>query len=328
VHFSGILDGWSMTAPFEWTLSLSVDDFVLRNGFIARHPITRSEWPSCHEDAIGNYMPIVYGTHDSSGVNALGMIPAYYVDTTGFRYLLSLGNLKNVKNVYLTNSDGTVSLVSTGAYSVARPIIGGKQVTLIDFTSQQTGEISADVDGYSTVADGSGTLITNPCDQVKHALVNFVWNDYRSGAWFSDSTAPIDTAQFSTTAAWLTTQGYEGSFWTGGAATDRLAAKQMLNEWLDGHPVRGFWTNAGKLAVVPIRHDIIDAPPTWFNADADGAEIIIDTDTRDVIRHIETSYLYSAHKDEFLASLTVSDLSITETSTRQLNLPWSAARGT
>ena len=89
-----------------------------------------------------------------------------------------------------------------------------------------TKKITLNVKGIEDVGDGSGTLISDLLLQYKHAVVNWILQDYRSGAWltpplFEDdaSLAKVDTASFDTAAAVAAQRisgGYVGGFLIGG----------------------------------------------------------------------------------------------------------------
>src|SRR4029079_11088134 len=129
----------------EWTLNFRANDRPL-TAQVPRTTITTYDWPDAPKDSLGQYVPIVYGRHDSSGETNTGALPTIYVDNSGFRYLVSIGHMTSVQRVY---KDGT--LVNAGC-SITNPVVGGRQWTLIDFTTDQgTSTITCDGLGYGSV---------------------------------------------------------------------------------------------------------------------------------------------------------------------------------
>ncbi|HXU02935.1 MAG TPA: hypothetical protein VN903_18340, partial [Polyangia bacterium] len=94
--------------------------------------------------------------------------------------------------------------------------------------------VHVDCDGLEDTGDGTGDPLTDYFDLYRHVLINFVLQDYQSGAWltspqflFSDGVTlldRVDTASFaaaSTVAGLTVTGGYQGSFTLGERASVR-----------------------------------------------------------------------------------------------------------
>jgi hypothetical protein len=258
-------------------------------------------------------------------VTSEGMIKAFKVDSVNFKYLLSLGYLKSVDAVYSDKVRKTV----TSDYTITNPIVNGKQFTLIEFVADQAdNEITADVKGYETLGDGTGTLIDDPVDQLKHLLVNFVWGDYSSGAWLPDVSAPIDTVRFTETKQFLAALNFEGSR---NIYDTQRKGIQALNEWLDNHRVKGFWAKPGKLAIRPddfrTTNTYIDDPwVRWdFHQQSEGVPPY-DIDDLNVLDRVDISFLFDSSKNKFNRTLVVEDPSVVEGVSEQIQYVWSAAK--
>jgi len=309
-RFAGkLLDSPEQGSDLTWHLKFRVDDLAL-NRYVPKIAVTQLDWPQADPGALGQFGPSIYGTHDSSGYTAKGFLPTLYLDRQTFFYGGSVGRLKTITNVY---ADGTKQ---TSGFSITNPIRNGVQWTGIDFTADQTTKvITFDCDGYETVGDGSGSVITSPSDQLKHFLVNFVFGDYRSGNWLTDASAPIDTASFSETATYLTSfaKSVLGSRFIGGR--QQLTGRAVLEEWLGDMPeVSAFWTNLGKLGIRPddpfMTATYVDDPYVRYDRDQMGA-MSIQQNMRDLIDRVTVQYAFSTHDSQFYQSLTVRDRAIT-----------------
>jgi hypothetical protein len=202
-----------------------------------------SYFPAAKADALGLYAPVVYGVHDSTGLSSdKGMIKALHVDTIGNRYLVTQGWAKSVRRVYVGG------VLQTTGFTITNPEINGVRWTLVDFNNPQTEDVTVDVEGLEATGDGSGALLTNPVTQLKHWLVNFVWNTYRSGTYFLDASAPIDVASFTEAADFLDVLGMPGSHIFPAA---RTTGEKALSEFVDQMNMQCFWSDAGTLSIRP-----------------------------------------------------------------------------
>lgn len=236
--FTGRVETYAQPAPLMWTLRFSPNDLPLRRESIPKARITASDWPSSSIDARELPVPILYGRVSSSNGANNGAISCPYVDAAGFRYLVCGGWAKAVDTVY---KDGVA--VAASAYAITHPIVNGRQYTLIDFTSTQgTSAITCDAQGYETVGDGTGTLIEDPADIMEHLLSNWVFGDYRSGAWLSTA-AIIDATSFATT--FFSDRGYKGSVYV----NVKRRGIDVLNDLLKSFEAKACWTPDGKVAL-------------------------------------------------------------------------------
>ncbi len=319
--FEGILDSYSQPEPMQWTLKLIADDRPLRLGKVPKTAITQADWPAAHGDAIGQYLGPVYGIHNGNGTGDTGSMSALYVDTTAYTYAWMLG-AGTITSAY---SAGVLAIESS--YTATTVTKNGKLWSIITFdTDQGDNEITLDVEGLTDEPDGTGTLITNPVEQLKHFLINFVWNDWRSGAYYAESTAPLAVEHFNITAEFLNAFGHRGSKRFGG--TEQLLALDAVNEWLDSHEIKAFWTNNGKLAIRPIDHR---SQRIYFSRQVmKGSETALQFarvfDPSNIVQKVSTQYIYNEASQKYSQTLEVSDLSVSEDVTVSRSLPWSESK--
>jgi hypothetical protein len=323
-YFEGRILSPKATSSLSYIVPFVPNNTPLEKYF-PKHSINQFDWPNADSDALGRYVPLVYGQHDSTGVTNEGMVKAFKVDSVNFKYLLSLGYLKSVDRVYSAKTLKTV----TSDYTIENPIVNGKQFTIINFVADQTDNaITADVKGYETLGDGTGTLIDDPVDQLKHLLVNFVWGDYSAGTWLPDVSAPIDTVRFTETKTFLAALNFEASR---NIFDTQRKGIQVLNEWLDNHRVKGFWAKPGKLAIRPddpFTEDIyIDDPWVRWNYHQQGQDMPpLDVDDLNVLDRVDISFLYDSANGKFNRTLVVEDPSVVEGVSENIQYFWSAAR--
>lgn len=326
VVFTGILDGADQVAPMRWRLRLRTDDGPLRStagktGAIPRVPLARY-FDAIDATVSGFYAPIIYGVHNSNGSSGKGFVPCHLVDSVNFKYVIALGWLNTVSAVY---EDG--ALLASSLYTVGHETFKGALFTTLTFTGAHTGTITADVEGLTASSDGTGGLITDPGLIIKHLIVTFGYNDWRSGVYPGDGTAPIDATSFTTVGTFLTTMGYEGSFYLDGAQQTTLL--DVFNKWLADHGAYAWWTNLGKLTIKILDH----RPPTTIyptdpvlEGDVDelgGFQAPYSTDQ--IEREISVQYLRGAVDQKTYQTLKVADLSVTERVSTALQLEWAKA---
>ena len=283
-----------------------------------REPGDREAWNTC----VDVYGPLIYGKHSSFGNTATGAVPLVPLDSTGTKFLLCWGRPTAVVNVYSAKILKTL----TTDYSVSYPTTNsGRLATVVTFVAAQGDkEITADVQGYETAGDGTGTLIESPVDQIKHVILNWVFNDYMSGLWFSESTAPVDPSYFAQLSArFATARGSRRIFGS------RVRAIDMLNEWSQSWEFRLCWSNAGK--IVP-RYDYaqlrdVHSDEVWLRFDSPSRPISIDykPDWEGQISGVTLNYFFSEAEGKYLGNLDVEDLTIELEAPDSLDLPWSAA---
>jgi hypothetical protein len=323
--FAGRIQQANENSPHIWTIVIRPDDLPLQR-WTPKQTINQADWPNASASALGLYAPIIYGTHDSNGVTNEGMVPTYYVDSVNYSYLVAYGLIKDIKAVYADTGSGLTKL-STSVWTRSDVTRNGKSFTLIDFSSDTYDDVpvTADVEGIEEDGDGAGTLITDPSDQIKHFLVNFVWGDYKTGSYAADGSAPIDTTHFATTKTFFTALGFEGA---GRIADSQRKGVDVLNEWLASWHVRAFWTNEGKLAVLPVdfRTTTVYIDDPWLRGDqADLGQFSIN-ESADVVDRVQTQYMFGSQSGQYHQTLEVRDPSLDEESAESLQQVWSAAR--
>lgn len=253
MRFDGILTDWDIAGTMV-TLHCKTDDRVLL-GRIPKPQITRGAFPAAPNEVQGLYLPVVLGIHDSQALSGAGMVPTVCIAqdaTYGYRYAVTIGQARSVPRVY---KNGNLQTLTTH-YTVAYPIIGGIQLTTVDFVSATlaTDTVTCDVEGLTTDGAAASPCILNPAEQMKWVLVNLVWNDWRTGAYFADATAPIDSAAWARAATYMQAFRDEGSMRLGGTR-DTERAQDIFGKWLKSEPlVRGAWNLGGQLAVMPFSH--------------------------------------------------------------------------
>jgi hypothetical protein len=315
--YTGRVDTYGQSSKLTWTFQLSPNDLPLQRESLPKAKINVSDWPASKVDVRDDPVPILYGRISSSNGANDGAITCPYVDTGGFRYLVCAGWAKAVDTVY---KDGTPVVAS--AYAITHPVMNGRTYTLIDFTSDQgaTAVITCDAQGYETVGDGSGTLITDPPTILKHLLVNWIYGDYKTGPWLSDSTAPVDTTSFGTT--FFSDRGYQSSVYISGAKKKGL---EVVNDFLKSFEAKAYWTTAGKIALA-----VEDFTSWGYVTDY----VVTETDdcggwslvypTANLVDEIEAQYGQTP-TGGYQQKLSVKDLSTAEQAPESVDLPHSAA---
>src|SRR5512139_861276 len=335
-RYTGILDSWDWhtSAPDTVTLHFRQDDHPLRNTDIPSIPILESEWGEgsyvMPDGVAGIYAPYLYGSHNSAGITGYGFIPLICVGQTGAtgRYLVSLGQVKTKTGTWKTTDRTTIS----GTLEVV--IRGGKQFSTVKFTSGITAGLGiwGDFDGYETVGDGTGTLITNPIRQLRHFLT-LIYSDWRSGTWPALTTAPVDSASWEACADWCDRFKIEGAAYIGGT-TEQQKAWVVVERWMETFRMfRPFWNSEGKLAMVNLAAAVeFPGYPTTSSLVFDGPahsgdrRIGVPQDISGLTRQISGTHLYSAAEGQNYGTLDVQDPSVIEKVVTNVRMDWSSAK--
>jgi hypothetical protein len=323
--FTGILDSPEMVKPFSWRLNLKTNDAWLQFGVAPKPAFTPSDWPNAAPEVYGNFVPIIYGIHDSNGTGTHGMLPTFYVDTAGWRYAIGLGQLHLVRAVY---ADGT--LVSTADYQVEFPVNNGVQYTVLHFTSDQgAAAITCDVEGLTDDGLAGGALLLDPAAQFLHFLTVFAYNDWRSGPYPSTSSAPLHADSFTSVGGFLTQMGHEGSRYLGGQEQVRIL--EELQTFLGNHELRAYWRGDGKLALAVNDHrpGSLYYVSAWLKGTIDSLkdqDLKLPLDSNSLLREVTLQFVHGEVSGKYHQTLRVQDLSVPDTTSRALALIWSAAR--
>lgn len=312
--YSGRVETYGQPSPLVWSVRLSPQDLPLRRESIPKVKILVSDWPTASLAVRDSPVPILYGRVSSSNGSNDGALTCFLVDSSGFRYLVCAGRAKAIDAVY---KDGVI--VSASNYTVTYPVVNGRTYTLIDFTSTQgSSAITCDAQGYDSVGDGTGTLLTDPAVVAKHLLVNWIYGDWMTGAWLSDSTAPVDTTSFGTT--FFSDRGYQASVYI---STKRRGV-DVLNDLLKSFEAKACWTPDGKIALK------VEDFTAWSYA----TDLVLREDelggwdlsypVAQLVDRIEMKYA-STPTAGYTQRLAVSDLGTGEQAPEEIELPYSPA---
>jgi hypothetical protein len=313
--WAGVLADWEEPSPLVWTWQFRPNDLALERPF-PKTPIGPADWPNASKEARGLWPNLLYGRISISAQG--GAISCPLVDITGCRYMVCAGRAKTVLSVFVDK------VPVTSGYSITYPVVNGRVYTLIVFTTTQ-GEavITADIEGYETVGDGSGALIENPAEQLQHLLVNWIWGDYKTGAWLSASTAPVDTTLFSAAATFLSNRGYKGSRVLGGQSTQQTGLS-ALEEWCSSLQCQPLWRNNGKL-MIKFENPAANPYPA-ITLDGDRHVVAfggLRSSSQDLMDRVNLQYLYDHVEGQYTQTLEVRDPSLTHEIPDSLELPWS-----
>jgi len=192
---------------------------------------------------LGSYTPLIYGKHDDYADQSAGAIPCLFVDSALFQYLVSIGWV-NVLRVYV---DG---VIQSSGFSITHPTVNGRYYTMVDFTGTQSGKtITADVEGYDTVGDGTGKMICDPIGVLQHIITNFILNDYQSGLWSATDTTVLDSVSMAATQLALHNRANGAGYACARYLSNQLTGMQAVNEFCASFNLVPYWTNTGKLAI-------------------------------------------------------------------------------
>lgn len=309
VAFCGILRSYTMLESGAWQLSLEVDDYALRNNTVPQDRIIEPDFPDAHESALNEVAPIFFGEHDSAGLTDEGMVPTLYVDTTGFRYAVSMGYLASVPVVY---KDGVE--VSSG-YEITHPVINGTQWTLIDFTADQGDDasITCDLQGLTEEPDGTGDLIENPVTQMQRFLTWYVFNKYGSGAY--PTTTRIDATSWAAVAAIMENRVPGGSLRIGMNGAEKPA--DILNAWAAEFGLYPYWKFNGTLGLGTLPWEPSTDYPSQVILEPDQKRpISLPVDGSQKVRVVDHEYLYNEAEGKFHRTRHAMDPSVLEEVTR------------
>ncbi len=318
------LDDFHEPEPLHFIVRFRPDDLPIRaEGGVGlpRQALTPADWPAIHGDAQGAFLGPVYGRHDSNGAGDTGMVPAYHVDTVSHIYAWSLGAGKEVTAVYV---DG--ELANENDWTPGYTTVNGKLFSVITFLTEQTGTVTVDALGLTTEPDGTGDLLTNRVDILKHIAANFLWNNWTSGPYYEDSTTPLGLASLASLAQLLDDIGDEGSFLLGG--TEQIKGDVLLRGFLEslGPAAKAFWTNTGTLDFALIDHRPVpyQSEQIFWEEDMRGGPPALTWPIGNLTREVVTQYVFDEAAGQYRQTLTVSDLSVPQKISVQRSNPWGA----
>lgn len=255
--FGGLLVSWRMTAARQWALSLQTplqklkisapryqnNKFDFANMDKSAVGTSRANRRVLNTVTLGNYTPLVYGNHDDFGDQNAGGIPCPLIDTVGFQNMVSLGWTNPIR-VYSDN------VRATTGFTITRSTINGRYYTFIDWTANHNSNtITADVEGYETVGNGTGSMICDPVSVFQHLITNFFLNDYQSGNWRSTDTTFFDSTSWTALQTALQNRAGGASYVCSRYFSNQLTGIQALNEFCQSFNLCPYWTNTGKLGI-------------------------------------------------------------------------------
>lgn len=337
--FTGILESWNETRPHEWELSFAQDDSSL-DGVVPKAKISEIDFGDADPKEYDKFIQIIYGRHISEGLTDDGMVPCPNVDTVQFRRLVAAHRVKTISKVYSKGNREDPAVehavgyaagnATTAGYQILTPVVGGRQYTILEFnvTSQQDEfnerTVAVDVEGIEDVGDGTGFLITNPAQMFKHFFVNFVANEYGSGNWLPDSSAPVDATTFEETRLELNRLGQESSRFIGGSSS-AVTGRRELNAFCSDLNLRAFWTEEGNLAILPntpFTLDVYVDDPWFIQGLHDLTDPSFRYDTSGLFDRVLLSHFHQANGNQFLANIEVRDFEAQDEKVETINSFW------
>lgn len=325
--FVGVVSKLSFPSPFQAEFTLRTNDDQIQRlspggGWVPN----RVTWPRAKTEVFDRVSPILAGTHDASYTQTgPGLVKCYLVDTVSHIYLVCAGKAKGTAGVPITRVYVDDVQVSAGNYTASYTTIGGRSYTIITFSSSiptESQEVTCDAEGYESVGDGSGTLITNPATQWAHRLSNFVLGDYMTGAWLSTN-ALIDSTYLSESEDYFTLLGARGST----DEDEQRTGKDITAAYCKSFGMRSFWTRGGKVAM---RYENIFAAPyqgmrlRWYRDEL--GEFSLVEDDYQVTSRLTVRQARSASQATYLGTLELVDASVTSDIRDSLDLEMSEAR--
>lgn len=282
----------------EYTVSVRPPDTLL-DSEIKAVTIQPYDFPDAPPANFGTMANLVYGRCSSRySESPAGYVSCPYVDTVNYRYLVCFGWATDVIDVYVTGARA-----NPGTYSILYLTIGGRRFTLIEFNaSKGAASITADVLGYDTVGDRTGSLITHPLKIAEHAITNFSLDETPTGAWISSSTVPIDTTLLA--AAVTFTEGRAaGCDYVGARVIDGpIKGTDLLDQACVGVHISPFWTAAGKVGFLvnsPHTTTLYVTAPLFSHGDGI-TSFAPEYSSREAIRNLDVVYALDGPESETL----------------------------
>jgi hypothetical protein len=218
----------------------------------------------------------------------------------------------------------------------------GSAYTEVGFTAANTNPVTVDAWGLSTNGNGStteGDLIENPATQIEHALTNFVFNRWKSGAWKTPGTdSPIDTASITTLETYFDQRDERtgvGHGLVGSNVLRRQSSLTFLNNWAFQWQAAVWWNEDGELQFGvrdPENTNVYlnDNTPTqwpWIETDVHGrgnnAVYPLTEKDSEVVDRITANMFWIDASSEFNTTRVVQDFERTVTAEGSMDLNWS-----
>lgn len=257
------------TTPDQWIVWMFTDPNFhpvsnpepgARVRIIPGTPYTDPDYPPANTY---DYQVVFTSVDDGDPWQTFDPGPVTVTGFSGYRYLLAGHTLHRVNEVYVLRPVA-VPAAEEGADPVTQDMqvlqqegtdfvqeiveINGSRYHMLHFFAAMQSddcttqyEVTANVEGVETNADGTGELITNGMDMVEHILLNWVFNNYRSstgiyappgGRWFTDvpySPGLVDHSSFLAAyenAFTFVIGGYLGA----GMMTEQVTGTQLVTD--------------------------------------------------------------------------------------------------
>jgi hypothetical protein len=322
-----------MTKPYEWEVAMRMDNTKLE-GLVNLPLLTDYDFDNLGDDVEGTYAPAVYGEHADSGVTE-GLIACPLVDTSNYKYLVSVGWIDDVTKIYKDDTvlDSTPTFSATGADEWTYETVNGRRFTILTLSGLGlTGSevITVNCKGLTDSGDGSkgggsGTLIENAAKQLEHFLSNFVFNEWQTGDFYtpSDASVPVSADWFSIVAAYFDIRGGKGSRVVEGGQT----GEAVLNGWCASQQVPAFWSRGGELSITSDDHYLTTTDITWpWLTHTEGMgnirSLSYHDDTTTLRDEAKAKYMHSHKNGTYYRNIRVKDTRRGWGVARELQQPW------
>ena len=292
--------------------------------------IQKKDFPGAPEESLGKDAWVIYGEHISQGRPELplGVIKALQVDATADNnlWLASYGRIQSVPKVWRDGVD------ETNNWSLRYELIADRWWSLIEDTTDTAeagDDVRFDAVGFDGDGTGSGTLITNPAEQLEHFLTNLVFGDYtgrlnQSVTWLSTSSFPISTILFSEAKTFFTRRKSEGSR----VISSEASGLDVLTEWCENFNAKPFWSLDWKLAVRvadPTRLNIV--VERHLRSDTRfGSELQRSMERQSKLTRAKINYLYDTAAGSFSLQNEVHDTRRAPAVEREFSFFWGRGR--
>jgi hypothetical protein len=326
--YTGDVFDYGRDGPGRWTLSLQPPYADQLKGRIKTPLIAPYDFPNADDTAKNKPVPLLWGEHDSTSTGRTGLLPTLSVDTTKSHYLVALGQLKTTAATFNVWENGVLQTEGVGNdYVLGAVQSGGRYYRVININGAATEPVTCDMEGMTDTGVGGGTTITNPAEQLKLLLANWVFGELGDTSGYGvPSDSPVDEYTFDLVAAFLDRSGVTSSRYIAGDRT----GEDIVDEYLTEHNLFAYWTPEGKFALAHCDwfvNDIYDTSFPWFQFGQRGVGRSLDyrylSDQR--YDEIAAKHLYSTNDGDFLEQIRVKDPDAGLDARLDMELYWSRA---
>lgn len=255
------------------TISLSWDPVVGATGLVLRRASQLYHFPLGYDREVA-ISPSSTAFLDDPTITSAVTLPTSFstpasgalrllcVDLENFIYRVAGHPCKKIAEVFVTRSADSppvpVLQVAGVDYTAYTTVKNGNTYQVIQFTTDQGSNlVTANVIGIADIPDstgnddGAGTTIVRGIKQFEHFLLNWVFNDWRSGDWYTDTDfrpGLINRASF--TAADLESENRAPSGYIGaGALTEQRDVSAVIQDWINSFDLNFFQSLANEFNV-------------------------------------------------------------------------------